>query len=155
VAKKRSAKKRPAKKASRAKSKKKGGAKKPAAGGLASLARKMLRMTQLPNFGEAEIRALYAEDCISEEGTGQVDRGHSGLAAKGKRWEQMQSGTKWNARNVWVGPKTVCIEWDATVNLRDGRTVRLREIGVHEIKGGKIQNERFYYNPLVLAPPQS
>jgi len=40
------------------------------------------------------------------------------------------------------------------VNTRDGRTVKLPEIAVHEIKNGKIQNERFYYNPMALAPPQ-
>jgi ketosteroid isomerase-like protein len=33
------------------------------------------------------------------------------------------------------------------VNTRDGRTVKLREIAVHEVRSGKIQNERFYYNP--------
>ena len=66
----------------------------------------------------------------------------------------MQTGTKWKATNIWVGPKTICIEWDATVNTRDGRTVTLREVAVHEIKDDKIQHERFYYNPLALAPPQ-
>jgi hypothetical protein len=30
--------------------------------------------------------------------------------------------------------------------------VHLREIAVHEIKGGKIQHERFYYDPSALAP---
>jgi hypothetical protein len=65
----------------------------------------------------------------------------------------MQSGTTWKPRNVWTGKNTVCIEWDSTVNLRDGRTVQLREIAVHEIKNGKIQNERFYYNPGDLGPP--
>ena len=34
-----------------------------------------------------------------------------------------------------------------------GRTVKLREIGVHEIRDGKISIERFYYNPMALAPP--
>jgi ketosteroid isomerase-like protein len=65
----------------------------------------------------------------------------------------MQSGTTWKATHVWVGPKTICIEWDATVNVRDGRTVKLQEVAVHEIHGGKIQRERFYYDPNALAPP--
>jgi ketosteroid isomerase-like protein len=65
----------------------------------------------------------------------------------------MQSGATWTAKRYWVGRDTICIEWEATVKLRDGRTVILPEIAVHEIKGGKIQNERFYYNPLLLAPP--
>ena len=32
--------------------------------------------------------------------------------------------------------------------------MNLREVAVHEIKDGKIQRERFYYNPMDLAPPQ-
>jgi hypothetical protein len=150
--KKRSAKKSTAKK--RSAPRKKGGAPKKAGGSsLAGLARKIVRMTQNPSFGEAEIRALYNPDCTSQEGTGNVDRGYAGLAQKGERWAQMQSGTTWNAVNVWVGRDTICIEWDATVNTRDGRTVKLPEIAVHKIKNGKIQDERFYYNPGALAPP--
>jgi len=147
-AKKRSA-RRPAKKQSRTK----GGAKKPAAASLDALARKIVRLTQLPTFGEAELRALYNPDCTSQEGTGNIDRGYAGLEQKGQRWAQMQTGTTWKAVNVWVGRDTICIEWDATVNTRDGRTVKLPEIAVHKIKNGKIQDERFYYNPMALAPP--
>jgi ketosteroid isomerase-like protein len=53
---------------------------------------------------------------------------------------------------VWTGKNTVCIEWDGEVTLRDGRSVHLREIAVHEIKDGKIQHERYYYDPSALAP---
>jgi SnoaL-like protein len=151
-----SAKKRSVKKPARAKkpSRKKGGAKKPAAT-LDALARKIVRLTQNPSFGEAEIQMLYHPDCTSQEGTGSIDRGYAGLEEKGKRWNQMQSGTIWKAKNVWVRGSTICIEWDATVTLRDGRTVKMPEIAVHEIAKGKIKDERFYYNPLVLAPPTS
>ena len=37
--------------------------------------------------------------------------------------------------------------------MRDGRTVQLTEVAVHEIKDGKIQSERYYYDPSALAPP--
>ena len=150
--KKRSAKKRSAKRPAKRSSRKKGGAKKPAAS-LDALARKIVRLTQNPNLGEAEMLALYAPDCTSQEGTGNIDRGHSGLVEKGKRWSQMQTGTVWKAVNVWVGRDSICIEWDAMVNTRDGRTVKFPEIAVHKIKSGKIQDERFYYNPMALAPP--
>jgi len=136
--------------------KKKGAARKPAAApSLDSLARKIVKMTQNPTFAPSDLGVLYTDDCTSQEASGQVDRGISGLEDKLKRWEQMQSGTTWKARNVWVGRNTICIEWDATVNVRDGRTVKFPEIAVHEIKNGKIQNERFYYNPMALAPPTS
>ena len=152
--KKRSAKKKSGRAKKRSVPKKKGGTKRKAGGtSLAVLARKIVRVTQNPNFGEAEIRALYNPDCTSQEGTGNVDRGYAGLAEKGERWAQMQTGTTWNAVNVWVGRDTICIEWDATVNTRDGRTVKLPEIAVHKIKNGKISDERFYYNPMALAPP--
>jgi ketosteroid isomerase-like protein len=59
------------------------------------------------------------------------------------------------ARNVWTGRNTICIEWDSTVTTRDGRTVKLNETAIHEIKNGKIQSERYYYNPAALAPPQA
>ena len=152
------AKKRVGKKAGRAKKKvaraKRGAAKKKAAApSLDAFARKIIRMTQVPSFGDAELRALYHEDATSQEAAGNAARGWDGLAQKNERWAQMQSGATWVAKRFWVGRDTICIEWDARVNLRDGRTVSLPEIAVHEIRGGKIQNERFYYNPLLLAPP--
>jgi ketosteroid isomerase-like protein len=126
-------------------------ARKPAQGAsIEALARKIVRATSLPVF---PLREYYTDDAVSEEATGAVSRGIAELEDKLKRWEEMQSGTKWKARNVWCRGNTICIEWDAEVDLRDGRTVKLREIGVHEIRGGKIAAERFYYNPMQLAPP--
>jgi ketosteroid isomerase-like protein len=148
-------KKKSSKKRAAPKRAKKGGAKKrPAAESLESLARKIVRMTQKPDFAPSDLSKLYTEDCTSQEASGQIALGLDGLEDKLKHWEQMQTGTTWKATNVWVGPTTICIEWDATVNTRDGRTVSLREVAVHEIKDGKIQRERFYYNPMDLAPPQ-
>ena len=159
-AKKRSASKRSGKKAAPRKGARRAAArsKRPAAKraappGLDAVARRIVRATEGGSFGPAEMRALYHEDCTSEEATGQVDRGLAGLEAKGKRWDQMQSGSKWKARNVWTGKGAVCVEWDGTVNLRDGRTVQLREVAIHQIRNGKIQSERYYYNPMTLMPP--
>ena len=146
------------KKAARKKAARKSGAKarakakKPAGASIEALARRIVKATNLAEF---PLRDLYRDDAVSEEATGEVSRGIAGLEDKLKRWESMQSGTKWKARNVWTRGNTICIEWDAEVTMRDGRNVALREIGVHEIRGGKIQAERFYYNPLQLAPSQS
>jgi hypothetical protein len=148
-------KKRAAKKSARkgkAKPKRRSARKPSKAGGIDALARRIVRATNLPEF---PLRELYAEGAVSEEATGDVARGLAGLEDKLRRWEQMQSGTRWKARNVWSRGNTICIEWDAEVTLRDGRTVQLKEVGIHEIKGGKIAAERFYYNPMALAPPPS
>jgi ketosteroid isomerase-like protein len=116
---------------------------------LEAVARKIVRATQQPGF---PFVTLYTPDCTSAEPMGEPARGHAGVEQKNVRWQQMQMSSKWTARNVWTGKNSVCIEWDGEVQLRDGRTVNLREIAVHEIKDGKIQHERFYYNPMALAP---
>jgi hypothetical protein len=158
------AKKRSSKKAGRGKTarraapKKKGAKKsapkKAAASGTDALAKKILRMSQAASFGPAEIRELYNPDATSTEGNGQSVSGYAGLEGKMKGWEAMITGMVSNVRNVWTGPATICIEWDSTVTMRDGRTVKLRETAVHEIENGKIQSERYYYDPSALAPPQ-
>ena len=118
---------------------------------LDALARKFVRATHRPEtFVIAE---FYTPDCVSIEAVGEIDRGHTGIEAKLKRWDAMQKGVKWKARNVFTGKNVICIEWEAEVTLRDGRVVQLPEVAVHEIRGGKIARERYYYNPLVLAPP--
>jgi ketosteroid isomerase-like protein len=160
------ARKRPSKKparaqkvARRAPAKKKSAAKKATAKpkapppGLEGLARKIVRMSQGPSFGAAEIRELYNPDAVSVEANGGTSQGYAGLEQKMKGWEQMTSGMVSKPRNVWTGRNTICIEWDSTVTMRDGRTVQLHEVAVHEIKNGKIQSERYYYNPAALAPP--
>jgi ketosteroid isomerase-like protein len=121
---------------------------------LGALARKIVRMSQGATFGPAEIRALYNADAVSVEASGQSATGYAGLEAKMKGWEAMTSSMAAKARNVWTGRNTICIEWDSTVTLRDGRIAQLREVAVHEIKNGKIQSERYYYDPSALAPPQ-
>jgi len=144
------AKKKRAKKASRSKARRTTRRSAKARGpSIEALARKIVRATQQPDF---PFETLYTVDCTSTEPIGEPARGHTGLAEKNARWAQMQSKSVWTARNVWCGKSTICIEWDGEVQLRDGRLVSLREIAVHEIRDGKIQHERYYYNPLALAP---
>jgi ketosteroid isomerase-like protein len=138
---KKSAAKTPAKRATRA-----------AASSLEALARKIVRATNQPDY---PFMTLYAVDCTSAEPMGEPARGHAAMEEKNARWAQMQSSAKWTALNVWTGGNTISIEWSGDVQLRDGRLVTLREIAVHEIVGGKIQHERFYYNPMALAPAAS
>jgi ketosteroid isomerase-like protein len=134
------------KRASQAKGKR---AAKKAPPSMEAVARKIVRATQQPGF---PFVTLYTPDCTSAEPMGEPARGHAGIEEKNKRWSQMQLSSKWTARNVWTGKRTVCIEWEGEVKLRDGRLANLREIAVHEIKDGKIQHERFYYDPAALAP---
>jgi hypothetical protein len=125
---------------------------KPAGNGLEALARKIVKVT---TSGQTPFpfHEFYAEGCTSTEAAGDTVTGIAGLEEKLRRWESMQSGSKWNARNVWTGKNKICIEWEGVVSLRDGRTVNLSEVAIHDVKAGKIVAERYYYNPMALAPP--
>jgi hypothetical protein len=122
------------------------------AAALAAFARKIIKLTSEPG---ADFTAIYAENVVSEEASGQTWHGLAGLTEKGKGWEQMQEGTEWKPRAVALDPRSgvVCIEWDASVKLRGGPTIPLREVAIHEVKNGKIVAERYYYNPAAMGPP--
>lgn len=147
------------KKAPRKKAAKKKTARKPARkkaaksiSGPEAVARKIVQATLDPS--KFQIEDLYAENCTSlESGGGPPAEGHEGLRQKMEMWEQMQDGTTWRARNVFVKGNTVSIEWDCDVKLKDGRSVSFSEVAVHQVKGGKIVSERYYYDPAQLAPP--
>ena len=109
-----------------------------------------MRATQDP--AHFDLRGLYAEGCVSREPTGNVDTGFRAPEEKNRRWEAMQERSEWKPRKVWSDGDAICIEWDATVHMRDGRVVPFAEIAVHEVRDGKIVAERYYYNPMALAP---
>jgi ketosteroid isomerase-like protein len=118
--------------------------------GLLELARRIVRATQDPAL--FDFADLYAPDAVSREATGAIAKGLAELEEKLARWESMQEHSEWKPRKILADGDTICIEWDATVRMRDGRVVPFAEIAVHEVRDGKIVSERFYYNPLALAP---
>ena len=145
---------RAAKRAARPKAAARDRAAKPAAGSaLLALARRIVRATQDP--AGLTLRDLYAEGAVSREATGDVATGIAELEAKLARWESMQAHTDWTPRNVFTDGDSICIEWDATVRMRDGRIVPLSEVAIHQVRDGRIVAERFYYNPQALAPRAS
>jgi len=116
------------------------------------LAEKIVAMT----LGEPEDfdpAALYNDDCISREPRGEPAHGFEGLAAKVKQWSDLQKRSTWCARNVFVKGDTVCIEWEAQVELRDGRVLDFEEVAIHKVRDGKIAEEHYYYDPSVFEPP--
>ena len=118
-----------------------------------ALARKIVRATQNP--ANVKLEDLYAETCISHEpGSGAPSEGLEALENKFNAWTAMCEEQTWNSVHVWAKGHTIAIQWEAVVKLRDGRTVQLDEVAVHEVRGGKIVAERFYYDPSIFAPPK-
>ena len=137
-----------------ARPKRKSAAKKRAAApSLDALARKIVRMTQKPDFAPADLGVLYTEDCTSQEASGQIARGLAGLEESSSAGSRCSRAPPGRRRTSGSARRRSASSGTPPSTLRDGRTVSLREVAVHEIKSGKIQNERFYYNPMALAPP--
>lgn len=115
------------------------------------LAEKIVRATeQTP--ADLDFTELYTEDCISHEPRSEPAVGFAGLEAKARQWSDLQKRSTWKARHVMCKDDTIVIEWEAEVELRDGRTLPFCEVAVHTVRDGKIGEERFYYDPSVFEP---
>jgi ketosteroid isomerase-like protein len=121
--------------------------------GAEQLAAQLVKLTQAN--GPYDLEALYTEDCVSREASGEPTHGREALEAKFRGFDAMVKSQRWRAQNVFVKGERICIEWRGELQLADGRRVVLDEIAVHELEGGKIASERFYYDPSLLAPPSS
>ena len=119
---------------------------------LESVARKIVRVTK--NLSQLKIADLYSESCSSiEPGPGEPVVGLEALDQKLALWMSSVEQQTWKPRNVWIKGNTIAIQWDADLKFKDGRSVAFEEVAVHEVRGGKIVAERYYYDPSVLAPP--
>ena len=66
-------------------------------------------------------------------------------------WRGMVSDARSRRVSVIADGATIIIEWEGRVTLAaSGRVAEMNEVAVHEIAGGKIVKERFYYDPSVL-----
>jgi ketosteroid isomerase-like protein len=115
------------------------------------IAQQLVKLTR--SNGPYDLEALYTDDCISREASGEPTRGRAALEAKFRGFEAMVKSQRWKAQQIFVKGDTICIEWHGELELTDGRRVVLDEVAIHELIGGKISSERFYYDPSVLAPP--
>lgn len=119
-----------------------------------SIARKIVRATS-GDPSRIKLEDFYAESCSSVEPGGRPPVvGLDALRAKLDWWRSIVKRQSWKSRNVWIKANTICIEWHAEVELQDGRKVDLDEIAIHEVRGGKIVAERYYYDPSLFAPSQ-
>ena len=119
---------------------------------LESVARKIVRVTK--DLSQLKLADLYSESCSSiEPGPGEPVVGLEALDQKLALWMSSVEQQTWKPRNVWIKGNTIAIQWDADLKFKDGRSVAFEEVAVHEVRGGKIVAERYYYDPSVLAPP--
>ena len=116
---------------------------------LRRLAQRIVDLT-IANDDAASL-ALYADDIESREATMPASVGIDAIKQKFVMWRNMVTDAVFTPRSVVADGRTIVIEWDGRVTLAaSGRVVDFPEVAVHEIAGGKIVKERFYYDPSVL-----
>lgn len=122
----------------------------PSLADLRRIARSIVTATSVAD--EKRMLTLYADSVESEEAGQLPTYGIEAIKQKNEQWNKMVSDARWHARNLWADGQTVIIEWEAQLTLRPGgRKVLFREIAVHEVRGGKIVRERYYYDPSILG----
>jgi ketosteroid isomerase-like protein len=118
---------------------------------LRGMAQRIVDLT-LANDDEGTF-AIYADTVESKEANNPPTVGKDALREKFAMWRTMASDATFTPVSVVVDGNTIMIEWVGRVTLANtGRVVEMREIAVHEIAGGKIVKERYYYDPSVLQP---
>jgi ketosteroid isomerase-like protein len=116
---------------------------------LRGLAQRIVDLT-ISNDDAASL-ALYADDIESREASMPASVGIDAIKQKFAMWRNMVTDAVFTPRSVVAEGKTIVIEWDGRVTLAaSGRVVDFPEVAVHEIAGGKIVKERFYYDPSLL-----
>ena len=116
---------------------------------LRALAQRIIDVT-VANDDDATL-ALYAENIESKEANNPASVGLEAIKQKFAMWRGMVSDAAFTPRSVVVDGNTIMIEWEGRVTLAaSGRVAELNEVAVHEIAGGKIVKERFFYDPSVL-----
>ncbi len=143
-----------AKRSAKARPKARAGAKKKAAKAAAptieGLAQRIVRTMTKP--GSIPLRELYAENATSKEsGPMPPAVGLAAIEAKGAGFEAMVKEQSWKAAHVWTRGNAIAIEWVGRIAFKNGRSIDLSEIAVHEVKNGKIVAERYYYDPAPFA----
>lgn len=122
----------------------------PSLADLRRIARSIVTATSVAD--DKRMLSLYADSIESEEAGQLPTYGIEAIKQKNEQWSKMVSDARWHARNLWADGQTIIIEWEAQLTLRPGgRKTLFREIAVHEVRGGKIVRERYYYDPSILG----
>ncbi len=112
--------------------------------------KKLVELCQQGNFEEA-IKSLYSKDIVSVEATPMP---HGSRESRG--FDAVMGKTQWWVANHEVhsskveGPLSTdvhfCVRFTMDItNKPSGKRMKMDELGVYEVKDGKIVREEFFY----------
>ncbi|MFM9839243.1 MAG: SnoaL-like domain-containing protein [Cyclobacteriaceae bacterium] len=112
------------------------------------IANRLVQLVREKKFIEAQ-QELFSTDAINQEPDKLKDRSVSGLDSILKKEMRFNASIKeWNSLEVsdpLVADDFFSIQLKMEIILRNDQKVALNEIGVYEVRNGKIISERFYF----------
>jgi ketosteroid isomerase-like protein len=101
----------------------------------------------------AAIEEYYAEDAAMQENEQAPRTGREALLANERN--VLRAFEKVHGRCVrpaLVSGDTAVIHWVFEFTTREGKAIRLDELALQRWQGDRIAEERFYYDPVQMAP---
>ncbi|HBY69664.1 MAG: hypothetical protein CMC13_06830 [Flavobacteriaceae bacterium] len=92
---------------------------------------------------------LYSPDIVSLESGGEnsVAKGMDEVAKKGEWWQENFEVHSWNTSEPIIADNWFSVRHEMdTTHKPSGQRNKMSEIGVYEVKNGKIVKEQFFYD---------
>ena len=99
-----------------------------------------------------EAKALYAEDAVSVEafappGADRVSRGLAAIRAKGEWWTANHEIHSAYVAGPWPHGDQFIVGFQYEVTHKpSGKRIKMEEMGLYTVEGGKIVREEFFYS---------
>lgn len=100
---------------------------------------------------EACLDELYAKDAVSVEaaampGTERVAKGLDAIRTKGKEWSKNNVAHSAEVSGPYPNENRFAVRFNFDVeNKQSGKRMKMDEVGLFTVEGGKITREEFFY----------
>jgi hypothetical protein len=115
------------------------------------VAQKLVALCKEGKFMEA-VESLYAQDIVSVEamampGGSRETAGLEAVVGKGKWWVENHEVHRASVEGPLVAGNHFCVRFTLDVtNKPSGRRMNLDELGIYQVKDGKVVREEFFYS---------
>ena len=117
---------------------------------VAEIAKDLVALCTAGKFAEAGEK-YWSDDVVSVEagapdGGDAASRGKSAVKAKSDWWSSTHETHSLEAHGPYVNGDQFAVRFVMDVTVKDsGARMKMDEVGVYTVKGGKIVEERFFY----------
>ena len=109
------------------------------------IAERLVELIRGQQFVQA-VEELYAPGVSSRENCEPPVSGYGAVLENNRRWVKTMKVQRFEVPGYWVDDDTIIIEMDSDfTHAATGEEFHSEQIGVYEVRDGKIISSRFYY----------